>query len=248
MIKDYGVYELTPKEKIIFYSAGFLCIFTVVYLFYHSIPLALLSGVLVHYIMPYVKGHMAQKRMDALNMQFKDMLYSLSASIAAGRHMGEALVEAENNLASIYKPDDPIMIELKHMRINILENKESDKPLLKDFAARSRSEDINDFVQVYVTCRDMGGDIEKMIIQAVDVLSQKMTIEKDIKVLMSQKKTEGRIISLMPPLMLLALNIFSYSYISVLYETAAGRIIMTASLALTIYGAYLMERMSQIKI
>lgn len=248
MIRDYSVYEFSSKEKIIFYLAGYLCIFTVVYLFYHSIIVSLVSGGLIYFIMPYVKGYMAQKRMDALNMQFKDMLYSLSASVAAGRQMEEALIEAEENLTSIYKPTEPIMKELKHMRISILENKESDKPLLKDFAARSKCEDINDFVQVYVTCRNMGGDIEKMIEKTAEVLTQKMTIERDIKVLTSQKKIEGRLISAMPPAMLLALNVFSYSYISVLYETVAGRIIMTASLAVTAYGVYLMERMSQIKI
>lgn len=248
MIRDYSVYEFSSKEKIIFYLAGYLCIFTVVYLFYHSIIASLVSGGLIYFIMPYVKGYMAQKRMDALNMQFKDMLYSLSASVAAGRQMEEALIEAEENLSSIYKPTEPIMKELKHMRISILENKESDKPLLKDFAARSKCEDINDFVQIYVTCRNMGGDIEKMIEKTAEVLTQKMTIERDIKVLTSQKKIEGRLISAMPSAMLLALNVFSYSYISVLYETMAGRIIMTASLAVTAYGVYLMERMSQIKV
>lgn len=248
MIRDYSVYEFSMKEKIIFYLAGYLCIFTVVYLFYHSIIASLISGVLVHFVMPYVKGHMAHKRMDALNMQFKDMLYSLSASVASGRQMEEALIEAEENLSSIYKSTEPIMKELKHMRISILENKESDKPLLKDFAERTKCEDINDFVQVYVTCRNMGGDIEKMIEQTSEVLTQKMTIERDIKVLMSQKKMEGRLISAMPPAMLLALNIFSSSYISVLYETIAGRLIMTAALAVTVYGIYLMERISQIKI
>lgn len=248
MIRDYSIYEFSKKEKIIFYLVGYICVFTVVYLFYHSIILALLLGVLVYYIMPYVKGHMVRKRMDALNMQFKDMLYSISASIAAGRQMEEALVEAEKNLASIYKPEDLIMTELKHMRINIIENKESDKPLLKDFAERSKSEDINDFVQVYITCRNMGGDIEKMIEQTVEILTQKMNIEKDIRVMTSQKKMEGRLISLMPMLMLLALNIFSYSYISVLYETIAGRLIMTGALTVLSFGMYLMERMSQIKV
>lgn len=248
MIRDYSVYELSSKEKIIFYLVGYLCVFTVVYLFYHSIIVSLVSGVLIRFLLPYIKGYLAQKRMDALNMQFKDMLYSLSASVAAGRQMEEALIEAEENLSSIYKPTDPIMKELKHMRISILENKESDKPLLKDFASRAKCEDINDFVQVYVTCRNMGGDIEKMIEQTAEVLTQKMTIERDIKVLISQRKLEGRLISMMPPAMLLALNIFSYTYISVLYETMAGRIIMTAALAVTVYGIYLMERISQIKV
>lgn len=248
MIKDYSVYEFSIKEKTIFFAAGYLGIFTAAYLFYHSLLLAAASGVLVCFITPYAKEYMARRRQNTLNIQFKDMLYSLSASVAAGRQMEEALIEAEENLTSMYSENEPIRKELRHMRISILENKESDKPLLKDFAERSGSEDINDFVEAYITCHSMGGDLEKMISHAVDVLTEKMNIEREIQVLISQKKTEGLIISLMPLIMLLALNIFSYSYISILYESAAGRLIMTGALGLMIYGIFLMEKITRIRI
>lgn len=248
MIRDYSVYEMSGKEKAVFCSIGYLSIAAVVYLFYHSILLAVLSGVLVYYMVPYGQKYMARKRMESLNMQFKDMLYSLSASVASGRQMEEALVEADKNLSLLYGENEPIMRELKHMRASIIENKESDKPLLQDFARRSGSEDIRDFVQVYVTCRNMGGDMEKMIVKTVDILTDKMEIEREIHVMTSQKKTEGRIISTMPVIMLAALNVFSPEYISPLYETAAGRLIMTGSLVLVVYGIFLMEKISQIEI
>ncbi len=248
MIKDYSVYEFSNKERAVFFSLGYAAIFSVTYLFYHSILLAVVSGTLMYFVTPYIKEYMVRRRFDALNIQFKDMLYSLSASIAAGRQMEEALIEAEENLSIIYKESDLIMCELRHMRISILENKESDKPLLKDFASRTGNEDINDFVVAYITCRNMGGDLEKMISDAVDILTEKMAIERDIKVLISQKKTEGMIISLMPVVMLLGLNIMSYSYISVLYESLAGRLIMTASLVVMCCGVSLMNKITKIRI
>lgn len=248
MIKDYSIYELSKKERLIFYLVGYGCIFGVVYLFYHSVLLAVPSGVLIHWIMPYICRYLAGRRMNVLNMQFKDMLYSLSASVAAGRQMEEALIEAEENLSSMYDKQEPIMRELRHMRISIVENKESDKLLLKDFAFRSKSEDIHNFVQVYTTCRNMGGNLERIIGHTVEILTDKMTIDREIRTITSQKKTEGRIISAMPIVMLLLLNIFSYSYILPLYETAAGRIIMTGALAAMCYGVYLMEKISEIRI
>ncbi len=248
MIKDYSVYDLSGKEKLLFYSVGYICIFTVVYLFYHSLWLSIISGVLVCFFIPYVKKYLAVKRMNLINIQFKDMLYSLSASIAAGRQMEEAIIEAEENLSVMYGDEEPIMMELRYMKINIVENKESDKLLLKDFAFRSKSEDIDNFVQVYITCRNMGGDLEKIIRHTTEILTDKMSIDREIKVITSQKKTEGRIISAMPVIMLLMMNIFSYSYISPLYETAAGRIIMTGALCLMIWGIYLMEKFSEIEI
>lgn len=248
MIRDYSIYEFSEREKMIFYLGGYLSISSVVYLFYHSILLSLLSGVLIKFAMPHLRKQLADKRINKLNMQFKDLLYSLSASVASGRQMEEAIVEAEENLSTMYNEDDLIMRELKHMRISILENKESDKLLLKDFAFRSKSEDISNFVQVYVTCRDMGGNLEKIIGHTTEILTDKINIERDIKAITSQKKLEGRIISLMPLLMLLFLNMFSQSYIEPLYTTFSGRIIMTGSLAATFYGVYLMEKISDIKI
>ena len=230
MIKDYTKYELTGREKRIFYLAGYGSVFFVVYLFYHSILLSAVSGCLVYFL------------------QLKDLLYSLSASVAAGRQMGEALVEAEQNLAVMYEAKEPIMKELRYMRINLIENKESDKVLLKDLATRSKNEDINNFVQVYATCRSMGGDLEKIIGHTSEILSDKMAIEREIKVITAQKKTEGRIISMMPLAMLMMMNVFSYSYIEPLYRTAGGRIIMTGALAGVACGMYLMEKLSEIEV
>ena len=213
MIKDYTKYELTGREKRIFYFAGYGTVFFVVYLFYHSILLSAVSGCLVYFLQPLVERQLAERRMNLLTVQFKDLLYSLSASVAAGRQMGEAIVEAEQNLAVMYEAKEPIMKELRYMRINLVENKESDKVLLKDLATRSKNEDINNFVQVYATCRSMGGDLEKIIGHTSEILSDKMAIEREIKVITAQKKTEGRIISMMPLAMLLMMNVFSYSYI-----------------------------------
>jgi len=248
VIKDYSVYELSKREKIKFYSLGYVCVFFIMYLFYRSIIISAVLGISVHWLMPYVKKYLADKRMNALNTQFKDLLYSLSASVASGRQMEEALIEAEENLSIMYGADEPIMKELKHMSISMIQNKESDKELLKDFAFRSKSEDVNNFVQVYITCRSMGGNLEKIIGHTAEIITDKMAIEREIKAMISQKKIEGRIISVMPIFMLLALNICSYSYVALLYTSVAGRIIMTAALGAMVYGTYLMEKISDIEI
>lgn len=248
MIRDYSVYELSLKEKLFFFCAGYAVIAAAVYLFYNSAALSLASGILVVKLIPYLKRRMAARRMDVLKEQFKDMLYSLSASVASGRQMGEALIEAEEDLSSMYDKDDLIMRELRHMKVSMIQNKESDKALLKDFAARSKNDDINDFVNVYVICRSMGGDLEKIISHTTEILTDKMSIEREIRAITAQKKTEGRIISAMPFLMLLMLNIFSYSYIEPLYTTLAGRLLMTAALAAAAFGIYLMEKISDVRI
>lgn len=232
----------------IFYGVGYACVFTAVYLFYHSFLSASLLGVFVVILRSKAERIMAERRKAKLEAQFKDLLYSLSASVAAGRQMAQAIIEAEENLSLMYDEAEPIMMELRHMRMNMLENKESDKVLLQDLAGRSHSEDIDNFVRVYIICRSKGGDLESIIGHAAEVITDKMNIEKEIKVITNQKKTEGRIVASMPFAMLIIMNLCSYSYIAPLYETFIGRIIMTAAFATVCAGIYLMEKIARIEV
>ena len=248
MIRDYSIYEMTSRERILFFTAGYLAAAVLIFLFYHSLILSAACGFLVVKLKPYYESFRARQRMQKLNTQFKDMLYSLSASIAAGRQMPQALVEAADSLSIMYGSAEPIMMELNHMKRCIVENNESDRELLADFARRSCSEDINNFVQVYIICRNMGGDLEKIIARTSAILTDKMNIEREIKAVTAQKKFEGRLIALMPVAMLLILNLLSPSYIVPLYSGLPGRLIMTGCLGAGLWGLLMMERMSNIDV
>ena len=248
MIRDYSEYNMTDREKLIFYGAGYLAIAVIAFLFYHSIIVSAVCGVAVIKLTPFYEKYMAAARMQKLNRQFKDLLYSVSASIAAGRQMPQALVEAHENLSVLYGDDEPLMIELSHMKRSIIENNESDRVLLADFAERSRSEDINNFVQVYITCRNMGGNLEQIIARTSDILTDKMNIDREIRAITAQKKFEGRLIALMPLAMLLVLNLLSPAYILPLYSCLAGRLIMTGCIGGMCWGVWMMEKLSNVSI
>ena len=248
MITDYDVYELSRSQRLRFEAAGYGFIALILFLFYRSLLLALLGGVMIRWFLPFYQKYLAGKRHRQLDLQFRDLLYSLSASITAGRQMEEALVEACDHLSGMYAPETPIMRELTHMKKSILENREDGRVLLSDFASRAHSEDISSFVQVYLTCRSTGGDLEKVIAHTSQIITDKMKINEEILTIVAQKKTEGRMISLMPAGMLLALNLMSPAYISILYSCLAGRLVMTFCLFAAAGGVWLMERMSHVEV
>lgn len=248
MIRDYSKYDLSAKEKTVFYSVGYTVLFLFSFLFYRSLIISAATGLFVLKIRPYYETYLADRRLSVLQAEFKDLLYSLSASVSSGRQMSEALIEAEENLALTLPPDSCLLKELHYMCLSIRDNNESDSVLLADFAGRSHCEDIRSFVQVYTTCRNLGGDLEKVISRSCDMITDKMNIKREIEAITSQKKLEGRLIALMPPVMLALMNLVSSSYIEPLYTTIGGRIIMTVALAATAVGAVMMERISNVEI
>jgi len=228
--KSYGTYELSHEEKLKFLVLCGLTLMAVSYLFYHSILLSLLfSGLAYPCLRPY-RTYLADKRRKELKEQFRDVLYSVSASISAGRQLPEALHEAEENMKLIYKEDSMIVSELAAMVKRLYEYRESEEEILKDFADRTRIEDIRDFVDIYLTCRKTGGDLIKILTKASEVIMDKISIEREIRAVTVQKQFEAKILTGIPFLVILFLQVVSPEYLSPMYEGLYGRVLMTAAL------------------
>lgn len=223
----YSDYTLSQQEKIKFFFFCGMGLIAISYLFYHSIILSLFfSGFAFAGLQPY-RSYLADKRRKELKEQFRDVLYSLSASISAGRQMPEALYEAEQSLRLIYGGDALIVLELADMVKRLREYREAEEEILKEFALRTCIEDISDFIDIYLTCRQTGGDMIRVLTKASEIIMDKITIEKEIRTITIQKQFEAKILTTIPFFILLILQIFSPDYLCVMYEGLQGRILMT---------------------
>lgn len=245
---EYRTYNLSKRQKIHFILVGYFCIFFLCLLFYHSLLLSTVTGFSVVFLTKHYKKYLAEKRQTFLLVQFKDVLYSLSASISTGRQMNEALKDAMENIKLIYKEDTPMVMELKYMVKSIYENRDKEEDLLISLAKRSKIEDIYNFVDVYLACRSTGGDLEKNISGAIEIITDKMSIEREIKTLTAQKEFEGKIIAGMPIGVIFCLNVFYPDYLQVMYETFMGRIIMTIALGGILVAYYLTLKLTRIEV
>lgn len=248
MDTDYRIYKLSAKEKIRFILIGYTGFFLVGYIFYKNVILSAISGFMVIFLLKKYSKYKADKRRAYLLMQFKDLLYSLSAAVSTGKSMAEGLKEGLDNLNSVYNDETPLVLELISITKGIFENRGSEAELLSDFALRSGCRDIESFVDVYLSVRETGGDMEKVISKTSDILTDKISIEKEIKAIISQKQIEARIITIMPLVILAGLNLTSSGYIDPLYETYAGRIIMTVSLVGIIFAYNITSKIIDIKV
>ncbi len=229
-MRSYTSYELSQKERTRFLLICGLGLFAVAYLFYHSLILSALFSCLAYPCIKPYRSYLADKRRREIKEQFRDVLYSVSASVSAGRQMPEALFEAKENMRLIYRDDSIMVQELSDMVKRLFEYRESEDDILKDFAVRTYIEDISDFVDIYLTCRETGGDLIKVLTKASDMIMDKIIIEKEIHTITAQKQFEAKILTAIPFIVVLFLQLVSPDYLSAMYEGAKGRILMTAAL------------------
>jgi tight adherence protein B len=230
---DYNTYRMTAKETRFYYIAAAAGFALMGQIFYQSIVCSVLLTAFSIPCRRLYEKHLADKRRAALGISFRDLLHSLSASFSTGRQMPEALMEGLDAMKLIYPNDAPIVRELEHMTSRLFKGRDDETATLRDFADRSHSDDILNFVDAYFICRTTGGDMEAMVVKTAGVIIDKIEIQKEIKTLTAQKRMESNILLLLPAVMLMLLQLLSPDYVAPLYAGLEGRLVMTAALALT---------------
>lgn len=183
-----------------------------------------------------------------MNFCFKDALYGMSASVAAGRSLGEAISDAGENLTQLYGENHAIAREFMMMKRRVLYTNEAPEQVMMELGMKTGLEDIRNFAEVCSICIKTGGDLEKAMGKAVAIITDKINLRREISALTAQKKLEVKLLTAIPFLVLAFLQLTSADYMNVLYETFLGRIIMTFCL-LAIGSAYVVgERITEIEI
>lgn len=227
MIREYSTYPLSRRQLLIFCIIAAAVLGSCTYLFYNSLVISLIYCGLAYPASRYYSKYLAEKRRRELSYQFRDLLYAISSSISAGRRMREALTEAENSMKLIHGENACISLELKYMIDRMKESGETEEVVLRDFALRSGVADIKSFSDIYSICKRTGGDMERVIRKTVAILLDRIELEREVHTFTAQKRMEFIILTAMPPFVLIFLRLTSGSYLEIMYETLAGRILMT---------------------
>ncbi|MBR3035287.1 MAG: type II secretion system F family protein [Firmicutes bacterium] len=227
---DYFSYHPPRRERIRYYLSVCPLLALLGILFYRSVLMAAACAFLAKPCERFYTAWKIRGRRNALQEGFRDALYSLSASVAAGRSMPAALSDAASQSEASYGPDADITRELRTI-VNVYSSVHGDAAqLLSDFGQRSGIAEISQFASSYSICRLCVGDLEEVCMKSAGLLLDRLSFRKESESLMAQKRLDIALLVSLPVLMLAFLNLVSYDYISVLYQTLSGRLIMTLCL------------------
>jgi tight adherence protein B len=234
---DLRTYELSRTENSIIILSSALAGLVISYLMYRNVLFSVVIVPLIPRIRSAVQASLAERRRQRYMDEFKDFLFMVYTSIGAGRSMKDAIAESIPSLTSIHGSRCVLAGELSKAYERMEVGRENDVTVLMDLAAASGSEDVYDFVTIYSICKTTGASLITALSRAASVIIDKMTIEREVQELVKRKKSEGMIIFVMPVIVILFLNLCAPDYIAPLYETLAGRLIMTGVI-ISIAGIY----------
>lgn len=245
---DLKKYEFNTNEKIILYFAIVLGGIFVSLLLFKNIFFAVIIVPFIKSIKRNIKDYLILKRKKSYIIQFKDFLFMTSTSIGAGRSMTDAISESIPSLIKIYGEEAILPMELKKIKERLTVGMEEDVDVLQDMAEMSGIEDVYDFVTIYSICKKTGASLIVALRKAANVIIEKISIEREIEELKLRKKKEGALIFSMPIMIIIFLNLTAPDYISPLYETVVGRVIMSIVFISTIGIYALIRKITEVEI
>lgn len=244
---EYDEYVMTIKMKVIYSLIAAIFIFAVSYLFYRSALFAAALCPLGIIYLKYKRQKLIIKRKNELNLQFKDLLISLSSSLSAGRALENAFDGALEDLLVLYPSDEAYIIKETKIIIHKLSYNITVEEAISDFAKRSGIDDIKNFADVIVICKRTGGNLIDAIKNSAGIISDKIEMKQEIETLLSARKFEQKILNIMPIGLIFILSITASDYISPVFTTSQGRVAMTVCLLLLLLAFLISNKIMNIK-
>lgn len=244
---DYREYHYELHQMIITFLFFYLLLFILFYLFYRTIYVGFLSFIAAGILTVQRKDTLCRQRQWNLNLQFKEGLLCVSAALEAGYSIENSFKEAVKDLRMIYPNESDIVREFELIHKKIYMHIPVEEALM-NFAGRSGVEDIENFSEVFITSKRSGGNLIQIVKHTGDVLSEKINVKREIRTMITGKRFESEIMSIIPVAIILYLWVFSPGYLDSLYGNLTGGLFMTGMLFLYFLGAFLLRKISDIPI
>lgn len=231
---DYTVYRFSKKEYVEYILLFLLADGMISYLFYRSFLVFAAALFLLKPFLNRCRKELCRKRIRMLEEQFLTAMQTVVTSLTAGYAVETAFEDTLKELPLIYKQDDMIVTEFRAI-VSQLKMNQNLEDLLQSLAIRSGVEDIRNFAEIFAISKRSGGNLIAIIRNTIQSIAQKNETRKEIQVVLSAKKMEQNMMSVIPCLILFYVQTVSPGFLDSMYHNITGIFIMTAALA--VYGA-----------
>lgn len=221
--------RLTGREKVLYGLEGAGLTALAAFLCFRSAAAFLAAPFVIAAFLHYKAGEKKQKKYLAQQAEFKNLMANLYSTTAAGGTLEKALRDALQDMKHSGGRYPVLLPQIERVIVELDRNIPMDTAL-EHFGERSGDPEIRHFVQVLKVAAKSGGSLPDIIRRTAEMAALRAEMNAEIETLLAGRKAELRVMLAVPAGILLYMNLGSPEYMSVLYQGAAGRVIMCAAL------------------
>lgn len=226
---QYSTYLFSLKEKLMIGIQWIVICAVIAYFFYRSFIAGIIIALFFPVFYKWKRNQAVKGRKWKLTLAFREAVVMVSANLQAGNSVENAFRRTYADLKDLYGDEQDITKEFLTIGRG-LDNNLILENMLLDFGNRSDVEDIRDFAEIFAAAKRTGGNLREIITDTADVISEKIEMKRSLRILISEKQFEHKIMSIIPFFILIYIGFTSPGYFDSLYHNLTGTGIMTACL------------------
>lgn len=204
-----------------------------------------LSGSCLFFI-KYLKKNSQSAVKKKVEEEFKAFIYSIASSMSIGKSFENSVKESYSELK---KELEVFLLEAEILKIVMaFETNMNINTAFEQLAKIYDIESIHQFSKVIQITVRQGGSVQAVVEKTVRMIDEKNNVEKELEVIITQKKFELYMLLSFVPLMVLYLRSVSDNFAPLMYGTLQGRCIMFVGVLLYVMSALIGRRIVNITI
>lgn len=225
----------TVSNLVLFSLALAVAGFFVTFLFAPVLPLELAVAFILSCIPFALISWKRSKRIQAFNTALPGAIDMMGRALRAGHSMSaaiemvskDAIEPAASEFHEVFKQQN-FGLPLREALLQMLD--------------RVPSQDLRVLVTAILVQRDTGGNLVEILDRTVFIIRERLRIHGEIRIQTAQGRMTGWILSALPILMLVLINLVNPGYSSVLLTDPGGRKMIYAAVGLIVLGSVIINR------
>ena len=233
--------EMTVGSLVLISVAISLGLLLVIGLFFHFLPVQLVAGAIGLWAPYALLGFKRSRRVKIFNIALPDAMNLMARSLRAGHSISSAIeIIAEQSPEPLASEFARVFQQQKFgLRF---------RDAMLELGDRIPSTDLQFLITAILVQKETGGDLIEILDRTTEVIRDRIRIEGEVRTKTAQGRLTGWILSLLPIVLLLVINLVNPGYSSLLFQDPIGRVALYIGGGLMCVGAFVISKIVKVEV
>lgn len=233
--------KLTPGEFRMLTVAFMILFFVVGVLVFRHVALGFLTAIVGYFVPKWYLKFKQGSRLKAFNEQLGDALMLLANSLRSGYGLTQAIEHVGEELSPPLGTE--FLRVVREIGLGL-----STTDALENLLKRVPSDDLDLMVTAITIQHEVGGNLAEVLDTISHTIRERVRVKGEIQVLTASQRLSALIITMLPVGLAVFLQVVRPDYISTLYTTTCGLIMLGVAIAGILSGYLVMRKITAIEV
>jgi tight adherence protein B len=232
---------MPPEQIIVLTGVGSLLALLLIKFISGSLLLGVIFALGIPFGVRFILKKQLERQRKLFAEQLPDNLQVLASALRAGHSFIGALSVVVNDAPEPARSEFQRVVADEQLGVPI-------DNALRVVVERMQSRELEQVALVGALQRETGGNTAEVLDQVTDTIRERFELQRTVQTLTAQGRMSRWVLTALPLFLLLVITVINPGYMSVMYDSTGGRVVLIISGISVICGSFVIKRIVNIKV